>query len=48
MKYKEWERHGREWGEGDMQRREGKARQGKESESSESSESSNLRRMEEK
>ena len=31
MKYKEWERHGREWreGEGDMQRREEKARQGK-------------------
>ena len=45
MKYKEWERLGREWGEGEEKTRQGKARQGK---ASESSESSNLRRMEEK
>ena len=30
MKYKKWERHGREWGEGEMKRNEEKARQGKE------------------
>ena len=29
MKYKEWERHGREWGEGEEKTRQGKARKGK-------------------